>query len=198
MTNVQSFRDLIGLPPSTASTKDSTLIIIDAQNEYATGHLQVELVNETRKVIAELLSLYRSTGNGKNIVHVVHEVPAGAPVFTPGTPLAEEFSELTPQSGEKVVTKNFPNSFAQTDLDEYLKGLGEVGKKIVLVGYMAHVCVSTTARAGAEKGYDVVVARDAVGDRNIPGVKAKDLVDTALFELADAFATVLSAAEIRA
>lgn len=198
MTNVQSFRDLIGLPPSTASTKDSTLIIIDAQNEYATGHLQVELVNETRKVIADLLSLYRSTGNGKNIVHVVHEVPAGAPVFTPGTPLAEEFSELTPQSGEKIVTKNFPNSFAQTDLDEYLKGLGEVGKKIVLVGYMAHVCVSTTARAGAEKGYDVVVARDAVGDRNIPGVKAKDLVDTVLFELADAFATVLSAAEIRA
>ncbi|KAJ5979613.1 isochorismatase family hydrolase [Penicillium waksmanii] len=198
MTNVQSFRDLIGLPPSTASTKDSTLIIIDAQNEYATGHLQVELVNETRKVISDLLSLYRSTGNGKNIVHVVHEVPAGAPVFTPGTPLAEEFSELTPQSGEKVVAKNFPNSFAQTDLDEYLKGLGEVGKKIVLVGYMAHVCVSTTARAGAEKGYDVIVARDAVGDRNIPGVKAKDLVDTALFELADAFATVLSAVEIRA
>ncbi|CAI7575850.1 unnamed protein product [Penicillium pancosmium] len=193
MTTVQSFRDLIGLPPSTASTKDSTLIIIDAQNEYATGHLQVELVKETRKVISDLLSLYRSTGNGKNIVHVVHEVPAGAPVFTPGTTLAEEFSELTPRAGEKVVTKNFPNSFAQTDLDEYLKGLGEVGKKIVLVGYMAHV-----SRAGAEKGYDVIVARDAVGDRNIPGVKAKDLVHTALFELADAFATVLSAEEIRA
>lgn len=196
MTNVQSFRDLIGLPPSAASTKDSTLIIIDAQNEYATGHLKVEQVNETRKVISNLLSLYRSTGS-KNIVHVVHETPPGAPVFTPGTTLAEEFDELTPQPGEKVVKKNFPNSFAQTDLEEYLKGLGEVGKKVVLVGYMAHVCVSTTARAGAEMGYDVIVVRDAVGDRNIPGVKAGDLVDTALLELADAFATVLSADEIR-
>ena len=68
----------------------------------------------------------------------------------------------------------------------------------MLVGYMAHFCVSTTARTRAERGYDVIVVRDAVGDRHIPGVKAKDLVDTALFELADGFATVLSAAEIRA
>lgn len=30
--------------------------------------------------------------------------------------------------------KNFPNSFASTDLHQYLQGLG--AKKIVLVGYM--------------------------------------------------------------
>jgi hypothetical protein len=28
------FRELIGVPPSTASTEDSVLVIIDAQNEY--------------------------------------------------------------------------------------------------------------------------------------------------------------------
>jgi hypothetical protein len=32
-TQVQSFRAMIGVPPSTATVKDSTLIIIDAQNE---------------------------------------------------------------------------------------------------------------------------------------------------------------------
>lgn len=31
---------------------------------------------------------------------------------------------------------------------------------------MAHVCVSTTARQAAERGYDVVVVRDGVGDRD--------------------------------
>src|SRR5699024_168688 len=124
-------------PPSTASIQDSTLIIIDAQNEYASGQLKVNSVEQSRKVIADLLSRYRSGGNGKNIVHVVHQVPSGAPVFTPGTELEKEFSELMPQAGEKVVVKNFPNSFAQTDLHEYLRGLGGVGKKIVLVGYMA-------------------------------------------------------------
>lgn len=61
---------------------------------------------------------------------------------------------------------------------------------------MAHVCVSTTARQAAEKGYDVVVAEDAVGDRDIPGVKAEDLVRTSLAELADAFGTVVKSADI--
>lgn len=61
---------------------------------------------------------------------------------------------------------------------------------------MAHVCVSTTARQAAEKGYDVVVAEDAVGDRDIPGVKAEDLVRTSLAELSDAFGTVVKSADI--
>jgi hypothetical protein len=30
----KAFRELIGVSPSTASTKDSVLVIIDAQNEY--------------------------------------------------------------------------------------------------------------------------------------------------------------------
>ncbi|OGM47254.1 pyrazinamidase/nicotinamidase [Aspergillus bombycis] len=195
-SNAPSFRQTIGIPPSTASVKDSTLIIVDAQNEYASGQLKVENVAQSRKVIADLLSRYRDGGNGSNIVHVVHEVPAGAPVFTPGTALAQEFEELTPRAGEKIVTKNFPSSFAQTDLHEYLGGLGDVGKKIVLVGYMAHVCISTTARAGSELGYDVVVVKDAVGDRHIPGVEAEQLVAVVLNELADAFGTVVSAEEI--
>ncbi|CAI7642191.1 unnamed protein product [Penicillium crustosum] len=191
MSSVKSFRELIGIPPSSASTTDSTLIIIDAQNEYATGLLAVEKVAESRKVIAKLLEKYRQ-GNGKNIVHVVHEVPAGAPVFTPSSALAQVFEELTPKENEKVVTKNFPSSFAKTDLHEYLQGLGEVGKKIVLVGYMSHVCISTTARAGSELGYDVVVVRDAVGDRHIPGADAETVVRVVLSELGDGFATIVS------
>ena len=57
---------------------------------------------------------------------------------------------------------------------------------------MAHVCVSTTARQSAERGYDVVLVKEAIGDRDIPGVKAGELVETVLKELADAFGTVVS------
>ncbi|QKX55321.1 uncharacterized protein TRUGW13939_02413 [Talaromyces rugulosus] len=194
----QSFREILGVPRSSASPQDSTLIIIDAQNEYITGALKTENVAVTRKVVAKLLEKYRQAGDGKNIVHVIHEVPEGAPVFTPNTALAQEFEELTPKAGEKVVTKNFPNSFEKTDLHAYLQGLGDVGKKVVLVGYMAHVCISSTTRAAADLGYDALVVRDAVGDRNIPGVKAEDLVSVVLSELADGFATVVSEEDIRA
>lgn len=198
MSSVKSFRQTLGIPPSTATVKDSTLIIVDAQNEYACGHLKVEHVEQSRAVIADLLSRYRQAGDGKNIVHVVHETPSGAPVFTPGTELAAEFDELKPEPGEKVVTKHFPNSFAGTDLHDYLQSLGAVGKKIVLVGYMAHVCISTTARAGNELGYEVLVVKDGVGDRHIPGVDADTLVHVALNELDDVFGTVVPAADIGA
>lgn len=67
-------------------------------------------------------------------MHVLHQVPDGAPIFTPGTDLAEEFEELRPKEGEKVVKKLHPSAFAETELDGLLKKDGV--KKVVLVGYM--------------------------------------------------------------
>ena len=93
----QSFRSLVGEVDSTASTSDSALIIIDAQNEYASGALTVTNAAQSGKVIASLLEKYRAAG-GK-VVHVLHKVPEGAPVFTPGTELAEEFKELKAKVG---------------------------------------------------------------------------------------------------
>lgn len=195
-----SFRQLIGVGPSTASPSDSTLVIIDAQNEYADGKLATVDVATTRKNIADLLQRYRSDGSlrGKNIVHVVHQTSPDAPVFTTDTPLAAEFSELKPESGEKEIIKNFPSAFASTDLDEYLGGLPDnVGKKVVLVGYMAHVCVSTTARAAAERGLDVVLPRGAIGDRDIPGFGGAEVTEAVLKELSDAFGTVVEVDDIK-
>ena len=132
MSSATSFRSLLGVSPSTASPYDSTLIIIDAQNEYVQGKLAVSNASSSRAAIGSLLQKYRQA-NGK-VVHVTHVVPDGAPVFTPGTELAEEFEELKPKEGEKVVRKHHPSSFAGTELDGYLKGEGQ--GKIVLVGYM--------------------------------------------------------------
>ena len=61
---------------------------------------------------------------------------------------------------------------------------------------MAHVCVSTTARQAAEKGYDVILAKDAIGDRDIPGASGEEVTNMSLKELSDAFGTVLSTSEI--
>lgn len=130
-------------------------------------------------------------------MHVLHKTPAGAPVFTPDTPLAEEFSELTPKDGEKVIYKGHPSCFADTDLDQYLGTLPDgVGKKVVLTGYQAHLCVSTTARAAAERGLDVLLAEDAIGDRDIPGQGGEGLTKVVLQELADAFGTVVKGGDV--
>lgn len=195
MSGAKSFRELIGVPPSTASPVDSTLIIIDAQNEYAEGHLKTANIDSTRKAISDLLTTYRKAGSPSNIIHVTHSTPSGAPVFTPETPLAQEFAELKPEKGEHTLAKKAPGSFTGTDLDQLLEEGGR--KKVVLTGYMAHVCVSTTARQAAERGYDVILPREAIGDRDIPGAKALDVVEGTLRELGDAFATVVSVKDIQ-
>lgn len=216
-----SFRSIIGAEPSTATPSDSTLIIIDAQNEYAEGKLKVSNAPSSRKAIAGLLQKYRDA-DGK-IVHVKHIVPDGAPVFTPKTKLAEEYEELTPREGEKVIEKMHPSSFADTNLHDYLRGVG--GKKVVLTGYMvsllsyheavywkerfletgplaycflqAHVCVSTTARDGDRLGYEVLLAEDAIGDRDIPGASGEEVTKMVMHELGDAFGTVVKSEDIK-
>ncbi|PGH31741.1 hypothetical protein GX50_05464 [[Emmonsia] crescens] len=190
------FRDMAGIPPLTASTTDSVLIIIDAQNEYANGLLKVANVDKSRVVIKSLLEKYRATAKatGQNVVHIVHETAADAPVFTTGTPLADEFDELKPLEGEKVITKKFPSAFAETDLHDYLQSLG--AKKIVLVGYMAHVCVSTTARRAAELAYDIVVAQDGVGSRPLGEYSGDEITKVSLLEVADFFGTLVSSKDI--
>ncbi|KAH7313546.1 isochorismatase hydrolase [Stachybotrys elegans] len=187
-----SFRSMLGLSPSIASTASSALIIIDAQNEHATGKLAVANVDASRAVIASLLGKYRAAK--APVFHVVHETPEGAPVFTPGTELAEEFSELTPKDGEPVIKKLAPGSFTGTNLLQLLQDSGK--KQVVIVGYMAHVCISMTSRQASENGFDVIVVEDGVGDRDIPGVKADELKRVALCELADVVATVVQSKDI--
>lgn len=45
---------------------------------------------------------YRDAGG--DIVHVLHDTPEGAPLFTPKTELAEEFSELSKGSDKETVS----------------------------------------------------------------------------------------------
>ncbi|KAF1914532.1 Isochorismatase-like protein [Ampelomyces quisqualis] len=188
-----SFRSLLGMPASTASTSDSALIIIDAQNEYASGALKVTNAAASEKVIAKLLEKYR-LADGK-IIHVMHKTPEGAPIFTPGTDLASEFKEVKAKDAETQIWKQFPGSFEQTPLHETLESWGI--KKVVLVGYMAHVCVSTTAREAFQKGYEVVLVEDGIGDRDIPGVQGDEVTRVALAELADVFGTVVKSSDIK-
>ncbi|MCJ1279432.1 hypothetical protein MMC21_007256 [Puttea exsequens] len=176
----KSFRSFLGIEPSRPTLKDSVLIIIDAQNEYDHGLLAISNVAASRAVIGDVLQKYRDAKG--DVVHVRHVTPDGAPLFTPGTELAEEFEELkrgAEGGGEKIIHKNHPSSFTSTPLAAHLNSLGKT--KIVLAGYMAHVCVSSTSRAGAELGFDVSVLRDGIGDRDIPGVEAGRLVEVSGF-----------------
>ena len=67
-------------------------------------------------------------------MHVRHQTPEGAPLFTPDTELAQGFAELGEREGESVLWKGQPSAFTGTVLDETLRKTGM--KKVLLVGYM--------------------------------------------------------------
>ena len=64
-----SFRELIGVTPSTASPKDSTLVIIDAQNEYAKGKLAtIRKLYKSRLQASVRLHNKQHQGRSRNVV----------------------------------------------------------------------------------------------------------------------------------
>lgn len=86
-----------------------------------------------------------------------------------------EFIGDSPQISDKSIIKRFYDSFAQTDLDEYLKSLNI--SNIIITGGFTSRCVLGTAFGANGHGYNVVVATDLVGngasfqDENEPAIK---------------------------
>jgi len=66
---------------------------------------------------------------------------------------------LEPRADDLVVDKNSSSPFNGTGIDQLLRNLGVT--TLVLTGTATDMCVETTARDAADRGYDVVVVEDA-------------------------------------
>lgn len=83
----------------------------------------------------------------------------GAPAIPPrNDPWARIVSALEPRPGELVVNKTTYGTFNSTGLDHALRSLGVTA--LVVGGVVTNVCVETTARDAADRGYDVVLLDD--------------------------------------
>ena len=65
---------------------------------------------------------------------------------------------LEPRPGELVVNKTTYGTFSSTGLDHTLRSLGITS--LVIGGVVTNVCVETTARDAADRGYNVVLLDD--------------------------------------
>jgi ureidoacrylate peracid hydrolase len=80
--------------------------------------------------------------------------------FEYGTWGGEIRSEFAPRPGDIVALEHWCSSgFANTDLDLQLKRHGV--DRLIVTGLLAHTCLESTVRFGAELGYDITVVRDA-------------------------------------
>ena len=73
----------------------------------------------------------------------------------------EILDELKPLPGEYVVRKTTIGAFASTNIDSLLRALG--CEQLYLAGVSTNMCVETTAREAADRGYLVTLVADACG-----------------------------------
>jgi nicotinamidase-related amidase len=142
---------------------DTALVVIDIQNFYfEKGSLpltgSVAAAEQARRVLEAFRAKHLP------IVHVRH-VPKSAKLLN-GEPIDPQYQirpEVFPAAGEKIVTKQYANSFRDTDLLAYLREKGI--KRLVVVGMQTHMCVEAASRAAADLGFDVVVLHEACATR---------------------------------
>ena len=186
-----TIRELAGLPDQPASLSESALIMIDCQNTYREGVMQLEGVEESLLNARRLLTRAREAG--MPIFHIQHDAGVGSPYDL--TAENGQIADLVaPMDGEPVVVKNFPDSFSSTDLDDRLKAADR--KNLVLAGFMSHMCVSSTARGGFDRGYAVSVVENTTATRELPDGKggvipAIDVQRASLRGLADLVAIIV-------
>lgn len=189
-----TLRALAELPLEPVSLTKSTLIMIDCQNTYTRGVMELAGVHAALDEAAVLLDRARSAGIP--IIHVQHSDGPGSLYDVEGESGAI-VTQVAPRDGEAVVVKQYPNSFVQTDLDDKLRALG--AENLVLAGFMTHMCVNSTARGGFNLGYAPTVVAAATATRSLPGVGG-DAVPAAVMQsaslagMADLFAIVVPGA----
>lgn len=184
--------ELAGADLTPPKLGDTVLVVIDAQREYVDGKLPLPGAPAALTQIARLLEKARA--GGAPVVHVQHQGKAGG-LFDPATPSFELAGEAAANAGEAIVEKGLPNAFAGTDLKDILDATG--CKRLVLAGFMTHMCVSSTARAALDLGFQTTIVSDASATRDLPVAGAEGEVLTAadlhraeLAMLADRFAIV--------
>lgn len=186
-----TLRQLTGMTPNPSAVSDSALVLIDCQQTYREGVMQLSGVEPALQEAAGLLQRFRAAG--RPVIHIRHDAGPGTP-YDVTAPIGQIAAEVAPQAGEVVITKNYPSSFEKTALKDELDKLGV--KNLILTGFMTHVCVNSTARAAFNHGFANTVVANATATRTLPDptggeVPADALHHASLAALSDIFAVVV-------
>ncbi len=141
------------------------LLLVDIQNDYfPEGKMELAGMNTAAQNARLLLEKFREKQD--LIIHIQHiSIRAGATFFLPGSKGVEINSLVSPASNEIIIKKNFPNSFRDTDLLEFLQEKNI--DTLTICGAMSHMCIDSTTRAAFDLGFKCIVAEDACATRDL-------------------------------
>lgn len=119
---------------------------------------------------------------------VFRERVAALNVLTPDSDWVKVDPQLPMLDGDQLIEKQWASAFHKTDLDTRLRARGV--DSLVVTGLTTSGCVRATVVDGLQCDYRVVVAREAVGDRN------PDAHEANLFDMHAKYADVMGLEEV--
>jgi nicotinamidase-related amidase len=178
--------------------KETALLVIDVQRAFADADYWGARNNPACEAnIAALIDAWRAAG--RPLVYVRHDsVEPGSPL-APGLP-GNELQDVVSGEPDLLVTKQVNSAFyGEPDLHAWLRDRDIAS--IAVCGITTNHCVETTARMGANLGYDVLFAIDATHtfDRTGPDgdtLTADELARATATSLHGEFATVVRTTDL--
>jgi nicotinamidase-related amidase len=179
------------------ATDNPALIIVDVQK--AIDHPSWGLRNnpDAELRIRDLLDVWRS--RRWPIFHVRHSSVEPDSTYRPDQPGFEFKPEVTPASGETVITKQVNSAFIGTTLLERLREARI--EELVVCGVITNNSVDATVRNAANLGFSVFMPADAIatfdlktlGGRTYP---AEEIHDIFLSNLHGEYGEVIKTSDI--
>jgi nicotinamidase-related amidase len=193
MTSNDLQQNTLGLTASPA------LLLVDMINGFTDP--TCALGSDCPEVVAanvQLLTAFRTLGLPVFFTTVVYHNEHQAKVFRQKVPALDVLQPdshwvkidpaLEPLDDEPVIEKQWASAFFGTDLNRQLSALGV--DSLVVTGLTTSGCVRASAVDALQNDYQVVIAEEAVGDRNPEAHRAN------LFDLNAKYADVLPVAQV--
>ena len=137
------------------------LIVIDVQNEYFDGKLQIEYppVSDSLPKIVRAMDV--ATAAGMPVVVIRQDSPSDGPAFAEGSHGWQLHPEVERRPRDALFGKPVPSAFAETGRGDWLQAQGI--DTLTVVGYMTHNCNDTTIKHAFDRGMAVEFLHDASG-----------------------------------
>ncbi|CAL9332910.1 Peroxyureidoacrylate_ureidoacrylate amidohydrolase RutB [Streptomyces sp. enrichment culture] len=182
-----TLRELNGFDETPARLSDAALILVDYQNTYTEGVMELDGWRPAVDNAVDLLARAREAGTP--VIHIVdkgYDLKSKAGRIIPA---------LEPAEGEPVVEKSVPDAFHGTGLAEQVEKTGR--KKVIVAGFMTNMCVLFTTQGAFLGGYEPTVVADASATRPLPlkgdpnGIPAEQVHEAALATVQDLYGVVV-------
>jgi ureidoacrylate peracid hydrolase len=208
-------QEILGTLEEQIDPKHTALVVIDPQNDFCAADgaaarlmgLDVSRIQNVIQPLNAFIKMAREAGlmivwtrslvdpdkarpSFKARSFILDAQVKNIDLVKEGSDGAEWYSEVVkPLPDEYVITKYHYDAFEDTDLALLLGSRGI--KTLLMTGFLANVCVETTARHGYIKGYYIVVVSDCTD------TATEQEYEATLYNIKKFFGKVASSGEIK-